>query len=77
MPEEHTFHKVFRQGGTVDNDKILVGTGAIVMDCIGKQLFAGTGFAGNKNVGVAIGCVGHQINACPHLGAIPHNSLSI
>ena len=59
VPKEHAFHKVFRQGGTVDNDKILVGTRAIVMDCIGKQFFSRAGFAGNKNVGVAIGRLGH------------------
>jgi hypothetical protein len=53
MAEKLAFQKGFRQGGTVDLDKRIFATRAVVVDGIGDELFSCSAFTGDEYSGIS------------------------
>src|SRR5690606_10943914 len=70
MSKQFAFHQCFRDGSTVERNKLALVTGRRTMHAPRYQFFTGTTFALDKNICVGTANFLYQLCQPPHLGAV-------
>ncbi len=77
MPEQNAFDKRLGKCCAINHHKTFVCPWAIGVDCLRKKFFAGTGFTGNQNAGIAICPLGHKVKASLHRRGFSNNAIQV
>src|SRR5210317_1495241 len=73
MTEKLAFDQTFRQRSAVDRNKGGAGSAAFIMNGIGDELFAGSGFTGYMNGVVIAGNIADLFEDVQHFAVLPDN----
>jgi len=76
VTEQEALHQGFRQGGAVNHHEVAPGARAVFVHGASKEFLPGTGFAGEEDIHVAAGGLGHQIEAGRELRAAADDLLA-